>query len=92
MTAALATIADKGHLLENVVPTDQSFEDGWYGGLFHFMFWRYGVWEEVIIDDRLPTVDGVVAFIHSKHKNEFWGALVEKAYAKLVFRYMRNKL
>ena len=50
--AALATVATRPALLENVVPSNQSFEAGKYAGIFQFHFWRFGKWEQVIVDDR----------------------------------------
>ena len=53
-------------------------------GIFRFRFWQFGSWEEVIIDDRLPVkYDGQLAFCHNdSDPHEYWGALMEKAYAK----------
>jgi len=63
-----------------------------HSGVFRFRFWRFGKWIEVLVDDFLPTFtndnDQVeLLFTHSSSKREFWGSLLEKAYAKLHGSY-----
>ena len=54
-------------------------------GAFHFRFWDYGTWKDVVVDDFLPVDENnQLIFSRNKdHENEFWSALFEKAYAKV---------
>ncbi|GAB1600396.1 calpain-5-like [Argonauta hians] len=90
--ASMSCLANYKDVWNRVIPDHE--EQDWnpekpeeYAGIFHFRFWRYGEWLDVVIDDQLPTRNGQLLFIHSKERNEFWSALLEKAYAKLFGNY-----
>lgn len=87
MLAAMAILSQNEDMLHRVAPP-QSFdpEEG-YDGKFKFTFWQYGKWIDVTIDDRLPTRNGSLIFTQSSTTNEFWTALLEKAYAKMHGNY-----
>ncbi|XP_061607092.1 calpain-5-like [Phyllopteryx taeniolatus] len=86
--AACSCLALKPNLWKKVIPDWK--EQEWdskhpenYAGIFHFQFWVFGEWMDVVVDDRLPTINGELIYCHSKDNNEYWSALLEKAYAKL---------
>ena len=89
LLAALSSLARIPKYFDTVVPDDQSFNADNYAGIFHFRFWRFGQWLEVVIDDLLPVDEfNNLLFCHNgEDSNEMYGPLLEKAYAKLNGSY-----
>ncbi|EGW12030.1 Calpain-6 [Cricetulus griseus] len=87
---AAAAAATAPELLRQLSHKDQEWDPQKpekYAGIFRFRFWHFGEWTEVVIDDLLPTINGDLVFSFSTSMNEFWNALLEKAYAKLLGCY-----
>lgn len=90
------SIANKPEYINKVVPMDQSFDKD-YCGIFHFKFWKYGRWYDIVIDDQLPVdrYTEKLFFCHNKNEpKEFWSSLLEKAYAKIAscYEYLQGGL
>ncbi len=68
-----------------MVPPNQSFDQANYAGVFHFRIWRFGEWIDVVVDDFLPVNEnGELIYCHNNvDKNEMFGPLLEKAFAKI---------
>jgi hypothetical protein len=57
-------------------------------GLYQCRFSKDGEWHVVTVDDRLPCdSSGRPSFARSRNPDEFWVAILEKAYAKLHGSY-----
>ncbi|OCT77519.1 calpain-13 [Xenopus laevis] len=84
--AAVGALTLHQKFLDNVIPKDQEFNYK-YAGVFHFRFWQFGEWVDVVIDDRLPMLNGKYLSVQPRSDNEFWPSLLEKAYAKLRGSY-----
>ncbi|XP_069668692.1 calpain-A-like isoform X2 [Periplaneta americana] len=65
--------------LHEVINADSALE---------FRFWQKGTYQIVILEnDTVPTNEGRLVFLHHTDGNEYWGILLEKAYAKWLGSY-----
>ena len=89
LIAAAASVLNVPEYFKRNIPENQTFDKGKYAGIFHFRFWFYGQWIDVVVDDKLP-VNKNNQLIFCKNlvdKNEMFGPLLEKAYAKISICY-----
>eukprot|EP00079_Xenopus_tropicalis_P025851 XP_012819440.1 PREDICTED: calpain-1 catalytic subunit-like isoform X1 [Xenopus tropicalis] len=84
--STIGSVTQKQTLLRNIIPADQGFTRN-YAGIFHFRFWYSGKWVDVVIDDRLPFLNGDFFSVRASCAKEYWPCLLEKAYAKLLGSY-----
>ncbi|RUS27518.1 hypothetical protein BC938DRAFT_483125 [Jimgerdemannia flammicorona] len=103
LVSALGVLQTHPKLLDRVIPKWPQQEwtyrmslarCDYHPGIFRFRFYRFGHWIEVVIDSFLPVFaqppeNGAtpLVYAHSQNQNEFWCALLEKAYAKLCGGY-----
>lgn len=79
--AACAAVTMMPELFDKVVPKSQVCSGNGYCGIFHFRFWIYGLWYDVVVDDYLPVWENSRQLVFCSNKeepNEFWAALLEK--------------
>lgn len=67
-----------------------------YTGKVAIKLWQFGDWIEIVIDDKLPVVEntsGEVTLLgaYCSITNDFWAALIEKAFAKYFKGYSMLK-
>uniref|UniRef100_A0A8C5N4V6 Uncharacterized protein n=1 Tax=Leptobrachium leishanense TaxID=445787 RepID=A0A8C5N4V6_9ANUR len=84
--SVLGALTFNERLLKNIIPSNQDFNKH-YAGIFHFRFWSFGDWWDVVVDDRLPFINGKYLSVQPSTVNEFWPCLLEKAYAKFLGSY-----
>lgn len=85
LVSCLGVLHSLRNLFYRVVPADQSLDKAF--GIFRFRLWWNGEWVEVLVDDRLPTINGRLAFLQPQISNCYWASLLEKAIAKLHGSY-----
>lgn len=85
LVSCLGVLHSLRNLFYRVVPADQSLDKS--NGIFRFRLWWCGEWVEVLVDDRLPTINGRLAFLQPHTSSCYWASLLEKAIAKLHGSY-----
>ncbi|KAJ3387696.1 Calpain-6 [Lobulomyces angularis] len=91
ITSATSILTTHPSLVEKVIPRNQEwkYDSSNFPGLLRFRFFskQSFSWTEVVVDDFLPCTSSGFLYSCSKEGTEFWHALLEKAYAKLLGTY-----
>ncbi|XP_052271984.1 uncharacterized protein LOC127872693 [Dreissena polymorpha] len=94
--AAIAVVSLNIRYLDKLVPGYRNFDQTFhtdYIGCFNFKLWRFGEWIDLVVDDHLPTLDNRLLYCQAYgNPREYWGPLVEKAYAKCKKTYEANEV
>ena len=80
---ALASLAERPKLVENLFITKEKNQEG----VYRIKFCKNGEWVEVTVDDYFPCLPKGTPMFSRANGNEMWVLLVEKAYAKLHGNY-----
>ena len=87
LLSAISVVAGDKTLVNKILVTKKINQ----AGAYVVQFFIDGEWKKVLVDDRFPCRrqrDGFApAFVQSRAKNNLWGMLIEKAYAKFYGSY-----
>lgn len=84
--SAMAILAEGGTRVKKMFADNKPEETSL--GAHRVLFNKNGWWKYVLLDDFLPTVNGVPCFARVKHNpSVLWASLLQKAYAKLHGSY-----
>eukprot|EP00439_Symbiodinium_sp_Y106_P029666 s4836_g3.t1 len=82
--SAVAAVSQSDVLMARLLPDSQTVNEE---GLYAVRFWQDGAWRIVVVDDRLPCRGHNKLIFAGAPRDNFWVAIVEKAFAKLNGSY-----
>ncbi len=84
MISCLVSLSKHPELLRNLIKTKNINK----AGVYAINLCVNGTWQDIIVDDWLPTIGGKLTFGHTSNSS-IWLPLIEKAWAKLNGNYDR---